>query len=113
MAFFQGTFRKGATFVVVKFVRLSSTERLEPGMEVPSEEYPLKQFHLRSLFQRRSIGIKDSPWTKSMLEAAGKSYAHPETAKEEEPTTNDDPEVVETNETETNKKTESWNPFSK
>ena len=83
MASLPGIFRRNVPYTVVKFVRLSSTTRLEPGTEVPSEEFPLKDWHLRSLFNRRSIGHKDSPWTEAML--AG--VVHPETAKAPEPVT--------------------------
>lgn len=63
----QGIFRRNATFVVVRHLRLTGKTVLKVGTEVPSDEYPLKQYHLRSLFLRRLIGIQGSPWADSML----------------------------------------------
>lgn len=66
----QGVFNRKGTFIVVRQTRLTSNSVLKIGTEVPSKEHPLKMFHLRSLFQRRAIGIKGSAWTEALL--AGK-----------------------------------------
>ena len=65
---FQGMYRKGATYIVVKQVRLASNSVLEIGETVPSEKFPLKHFHLRSLFMRRALGHPDNAWTQSILD---------------------------------------------
>lgn len=57
---FRRTFRS-ETFVLVKPLTVSREERLEPGTEIQGEDMPL--YRLKSLYQRRRIGVKGHPWT--------------------------------------------------
>lgn len=57
-------FRRGMEYVYVKPVRLGSDRVAQPGDEAAGRE-----FHLRSLYQRRLIGMLDDPWTEHQLAA--------------------------------------------
>ena len=75
----QGFFRPGLDFVAVKRIKLTSTEFIEPGTAIDKSK--IRLFHLRSLFQRRMVGIKGSEWVKRSLEAyRAKSVVKPEIA---------------------------------
>lgn len=80
----QGFFRPGLDFVAVKRIKLTSTEFIEPGKAIDKSK--IRLFHLRSLFQRRMIGIKGTEWVKYSLEAyKAKSVVKPEIATKTTP----------------------------
>lgn len=63
---FQPLFRRKDKFIVVKRIRLTTKEFLEPGDEVS-----LKAFSSHRLLRwhsRRAIGKKGCPWVKELLE---------------------------------------------
>lgn len=53
-------------WVVVRPVRLSRQDVLPVGTELRLGDLP--RFKLRSLYQRRRIGVKDDAWTNYMLQ---------------------------------------------
>ena len=67
MSFYQGHFKRGANYTVVRSIKLTATETLEPGSHIFWKKRALKVHHLQSLFRRRLIGLKGSDWVKSML----------------------------------------------
>jgi hypothetical protein len=77
-------FRPHHDFVSVRPIRLSATEVLPAGE--PIDKSRIRPFHLRSLYQRRRIGIVGSRWTESMLAARDDAHARPEvTGSKDEP----------------------------
>ena len=70
------SFRPHYDFVAVKRIKLAEDKNLEPGDNIPEGKF--KVFHLRSLYQRRRIGVKGSEWAEAMIKAAGDAYARPE-----------------------------------
>lgn len=60
-------FRRHETQVVVRPIRLSSTERIEPGVRLDSTKF--RRHHLRALHRRRRIGPMGHPWTEFMLDS--------------------------------------------
>jgi len=76
MSFHQEIFRSHNEFTVVRPIKLSTTENLEMGDQIDKSLFRL--FHLKSLYNRRKIGVKDAPWTISMLENPEKSNFKPE-----------------------------------
>jgi len=46
---------------------MSSSEVLQPGEELTLDDLP--RYRLKSLYERRYIGVKDDDWTEYMLEA--------------------------------------------
>lgn len=66
--FHRPTFRprSGQIYVCVRSVQLASKDIRPAGTEFKLGD--LAAHHLRSLYQRRMIGIKDTPWTDMMLE---------------------------------------------
>lgn len=72
-------FRKHYEFVAVRHIRLSRNDVLEPGQ--PIDKTKIKLFHLRSLYQRRRIGVAGSPWAEAMLATVGNAFSRPEVEK--------------------------------
>ncbi len=75
MAIRTEIFRRGATYVAVRFIRLTSKDRLEPGTVIKLGKYRTHQ--MRNWWSRRMIGVKDSPWAKQMLNALSKQKSKP------------------------------------
>jgi len=69
MSRYQGPYRRGQKYVVVKHVRISEKFIAMPGTIVPNEEFPLRATHIRSLYRRRRLGIIGSDWARNQLEA--------------------------------------------
>lgn len=69
-------FRIGNDFVAVRYIRVSTTERIEPG--TPIDKSKFRRFHVQALFRRRMIGTVGSPWTQAMLARVGDAHARPE-----------------------------------
>lgn len=65
MKSFQGLFIRGDTHVVVKFVRITTKDRLSPGDVIKPGDYGTH--YRRSLFRRRAIGKQGSPWVEDVL----------------------------------------------
>lgn len=64
---FQGIFRKGNKFVVVKTIYLTSKKILEAGTVIDMVRHNVRMFQLRLWFRRRRIGTVDTPWADEML----------------------------------------------
>ncbi len=64
----QGVFQPRDTHVVVRQHNLTSESSFDVGHELKPGDLPV--FHMRSLFWRKVIGKKDSPWVNEMLEKA-------------------------------------------
>ncbi len=62
-------FRRHEDFVAVRRIRLGGDNYIEPGEPVTRETFKL--YHMRSLYQRRKIGVKGHPWTEAMLQSEG------------------------------------------
>lgn len=58
-------FKRKAKYVAIRPTKIKG-EVVQPG-----EDVDLRQHHLRSLYQRRRIGIKGHPWTEAVLETKG------------------------------------------
>lgn len=71
-------FRRGITWVAIKYIHPSSGETYEPGEEIPSTA---RRHYLQYLWRRNLIGPKGDPWTDSILAAV----ARRETRKGAEP----------------------------
>ena len=69
MAFRREFFRRGDTFVAVRYIRLTSKERLEPGTVIEPGQFRLYQ--LRNWWQRRQIGVEGSKWVTEQLKRHG------------------------------------------
>lgn len=65
---FQGMFRRINKHVVVRPIHLTAKTVLEVGTVIDPEKHNVKVFQLRLWFQRRRIGIVDSPWANAQLE---------------------------------------------
>lgn len=61
----QGFYNRVNTHIVVKPVRLSCSSMLLPGHVLKPGD--LRIFHMRSLFNRRLIGIDGTPWVINQL----------------------------------------------
>lgn len=64
----QGLFKPHGQYVAVKRFRLNSEQELKPGDDV--EDFNLRAYHVKSLFLRRIIGFKNSPWANMMISNA-------------------------------------------
>ena len=64
----QGLFKRGLDYVVVRRIKLTEKDVLQPGTIIKWSERTLKIYHLRSLFRRRMIGIEGSSWANSFLQ---------------------------------------------
>ncbi len=58
-------FRAGLTYVVVRPIRISARETLQPGHVI--EPGALRRHHMRALNRRRRIGPQGHPYTEYML----------------------------------------------
>ncbi len=76
---YQGVYKRHETHVVVKAFKISSEYSLDAGQELDVGSLPVYQ--MRSLFRRKVIGKKDSPWVNQLLE---KSTPVKEAATKEE-----------------------------
>jgi hypothetical protein len=65
---YQGVYKRHETHVVVKAFKITSENTLNVGEELDVGSLPVYQ--MRSLFRRKIIGKKDSPWANEMLEKA-------------------------------------------
>ena len=63
----QPMFRRSYEWVAVRTIRLSSTQTIEPGEDIPEETRLLL---LITWHKRRQIGPKGHPWTEWMIEHA-------------------------------------------
>ena len=87
--------RSGQVYVCVRSVRLASNDVRPAGTEFRLGD--LRAHHLRSLYTRRLIGIKDTEWTRYMLdhwENMGQEVVESETEVEIVETTTVEEEVV-------------------
>lgn len=69
-------FRPGYDFVAVRPIRLTAKETIQPGTKLDNSKF--RGYHLRSLYQRRRIGVAGSPWTLAMLDQLEDAHARPE-----------------------------------
>lgn len=74
-------FRRHYEFVAVRPIRLTRQDVIQPGETIDPERFRL--YHLRSLYQRRRIGVKGTPWTEAMLAELGNAHARPEVVASE------------------------------
>lgn len=80
MAFRREFFRRGDTFVVVRYIRLTIRERLEPGTVIEPGQYRLYQ--LKNWWHRRQIGVQGSEWVTEQLKRHGIGVEEPKTVQD-------------------------------
>ena len=61
MRYARPLFKPKDSFVAVRRFNLAPKIVVEPGQDMA--DFNLRQFHLRSLYKRKFIGVKDHPWT--------------------------------------------------
>lgn len=80
------SYRRGLDLIAVRYLRLGAGAIIEPGAALPEH---VREFHRRSLWRRRLVGVKGDAWTEGMLEHARAKelragHGEPETVKTEE-----------------------------
>lgn len=66
----RGGFRRGNEFIAVRRIRLTATDHIEPGEPIDKGQFRIS--HLRSLYERGRIGVRDSAWARMMLAKAAR-----------------------------------------
>ena len=69
-------FKRHNEFIVVRPLKITKAYSLEPGDVIDKSKF--RTFHLRSLYQRRRIGVLGSPWAVAMLKDLDNAHARPE-----------------------------------
>lgn len=76
MAAKQGIYKRSYDFTVVRRIRLTTTEGIEPGQAIDKSKF--RQFQLKNWWRRRRIGQTGSAWVAAMLADPGNAHARPE-----------------------------------
>lgn len=77
----RGIFKRNGTYVAVRDIRLSATEKIAKGTELTTKDY--RYIILRRWWNIRRIGHKGTAWVESML-STDKGWKKPEVVTIEE-----------------------------
>ena len=67
-------YQKHLDLVTVKRIRLTSACVVEAGTDIDRTKF--RDYHLRTLYAQRRIGVKNTPWSNAMIANAGKRKAY-------------------------------------